>query len=237
MKTAVITAASRGIGRGVARMLAQRGYRVIASYAHNEQAAHEAKQELGPDTLYFQADHSDRTQTYRFIDFIRQHTDRIDCVVCNAGITIRHSFTETTDSDWDAMMEVGVNAHMILLRELMPLIQPNSRILFTGSAMGCHPHATILGYGVMKGAVHAMMKNLVKVFEPLQTTVNAIAPGFVETDWQKEKPEHIRQNIYQKTAIHRFSSIEETVQAYVFCIDNPFVNGAVINVDGGYNYR
>ena len=237
MKTAIITGASRGIGRGVASMLSQRGYRVIASYAHNEQAAREAEQELGPEVLYFQADHADRTQTYRFIDFIRQHTDRIDCMVCNAGITIRHSFTETTDDDWDAMMEVGVNAHMIMLRELMPLIQPDSRILFTGSAMGCYPHATVLGYGVMKGAVHAMMKNLVKVFEPLQTTVNAIAPGFVETDWQKEKPDHVRQNICQKTAIHRFSSIEETVQAYAFCLDNPFVNGAVINIDGGYSYQ
>ncbi len=236
MKTAVITAASRGIGRGVARMLAQRGYRVIASYAHNDKAAHEAQEELGGETFYCRADHSDRSQTYRFIDFVRAHTNRVDCIVCNAGTTVRHPFSETTDADWDTMMEVALNAHMILLRELMPLVQPHSRIIFTGSAMGNHPHATILGYGVVKAAVHAMVKNLVKVFEPLQTTVNAVAPGFVETDWQKEKPENIRQNICHKTAIHRFASIEEVVQAYAFCLDNEFVNGAVINIDGGYSY-
>ena len=103
--------------------------------------------------------------------------------------------------------------------------------------MGIYPHATVLGYGVSKAAVHAMVRNLTKVFDEKQTTVNAIAPGFVDTDWQKEKPDHIRHNICQKTAIHRFASIEETVAAYAFCLDNEFVNGAVIEVNGGYSYK
>ena len=81
------------------------------------------------------------------------------------------------------------------------------------------------------------MKNLVKVFEEKEVTVNAVAPGFVETDWQKEKPEAIRQNICQKTAVHRFATIDETVDAFAFCLDNGFVNGSVIEVDGGYSYR
>ena len=62
-------------------------------------------------------------------------------------------------------------------------------------------------------------------------------PGFVETPWQKEKPEEIKQNIYNKTAIHRFASIEEIVAAYRFCIENPFVNGSLIEVNGGYSYK
>ena len=237
MKTAIVTGGSRGIGLGVVKMLTVRGYRVIASYAHNDQAAQQAEHELQGKAVFFKADHSNRTDTYRFIDFIRQQCDSIHCIVCNAGMTIRRNFVETSDEDWDQMMEVAVNGHVILLRELFPLIQNNSRILFTGSSMGIHPHATVLGYGVSKAAIHALVKNLTKVFSEKETTVNAIAPGFVDTEWQKNKAEEIRQSICNKTALHRFSSIEETVGAYAFCLDNGFVNGAIIEVDGGYSYR
>ena len=103
--------------------------------------------------------------------------------------------------------------------------------------MGLMPHATVLGYGVTKAAVHALAKNLVKEFEGTGTTVNAVVPGFVETPWQKEKPEEIKQNIYRKTAIRRFATVDEVVEAYRFCLDNPVVNGGLIEVNGGYSYK
>ena len=145
--------------------------------------------------------------------------------------------TEYEDKDWDAMMEVAVNSHYIMCREFFPIIPPGSRILFTGSQMGVDPHAMVLAYGVTKSAVHALCKNLVKEFEGTGTTINTVVPGFVETPWQKEKPEDIKQNIYKKTAIHRFATIDEIVDAFRFCIDNPFVNGSLIEVNGGYNYK
>lgn len=237
MKTAIVTGGSRGIGLGVVKMLAGRGYRVIASYAHNDEAAREAEKAADGKAIFFKADHSDRKQTYAFVDFIRKQTDAVHCVICNAGTTVRNLFCETTDEDWDKMMEVAVNSHFIMLRELYGVIQPDSRIVFTGSAMGTYPHASVLGYGVTKSAVHAMVRNLTKVFAEKATTVNAVAPGFVETDWQQNKPEEIRQNICKKTAIHRFCSIDEVVGAYAFCLDNSFVNGTVIEVDGGYSYQ
>ena len=135
------------------------------------------------------------------------------------------------------LMEVAVNSHYIMCREFFPIIPAGSRILFTGSQMGINPHATVLAYGVAKAAVHALCKNLVKEFEGTGTTVNAVVPGFVETPWQKEKPERIKQNIYRKTAIHRFATIDEVVDAFSFCIDNPFVNGSLIEVNGGYSYK
>ena len=103
--------------------------------------------------------------------------------------------------------------------------------------MGVDPHAMVLAYGVTKSAVHALCKNLVKEFEGTGTTINTVVPGFVETPWQKEKPEDIKQNIYKKTAIHLFATIDEIVDAFRFCIDNPFVNGSLIEVNGGYNYK
>ena len=172
-----------------------------------------------------------------FIEKMKQECTSIDCIVCNAGITIRKPFTDTTDSDWDDTMEVAVNSHYRLIRELFPLIPHGSRILFTGSQMGISPHATVLSYGVTKAAVHALAKNLVKEFEGTGTTVNAIAPGFVDTPWQKEKPQEIKDRICSKTAIHRFATIEEIVKAFEFCIDNPFINGSVLEINGGYSYK
>ena len=176
-------------------------------------------------------------RSYRFISYVKSHCKQIDCLVCNAGMTIRKSFTETTDSDWDNMMEVAVNSHYIMVREFFSIIPSDSRIIFTGSQMGLIPHATVLGYGVTKAAIHALTKNLVKEFEGTGTTVNAIVPGFVETPWQKEKPDNIKQNIYRKTAIHRFATVNEIIDAYRFCIDNSFINGSLIEVNGGYNYK
>ena len=237
MKTAIVTGGSKGIGLGIVRMLVGRGYKVFATYGHDDNAAQAAAAELGDKAEFVKADLADRTQTYAFVNHVRQAAAGIDCIVCNAGTTIRKSFTETTDSDWDTMMEVGLTAHLILLRELYNVILPDGRVLFTGSAMGLYPHATVLGYGVVKAAVHAMVKNLVKVFEDKNVTVNAIAPGFVETEWQKEKPQQIRDNICSKTALHRFASIDEIVSAFAFCLDNSYVNGSIIEVTGGYSYK
>ena len=231
MKNAIVTGGTSGIGYGVALMLLDKGYRVYATYIGADFT--EEKDNFIPVKI----DQSLRVEVYNFIQKIKNECDTVDCIVCNAGMTIRKSFTETTDADWDKMMEVSVNSHYILIRELYSLIPSNSRIIFTGSQMGIHPHATVLSYGVTKSAIHSLAKNLVKEFEGTGTTVNAIVPGFVATPWQKEKPEEIKQNIYKKTAIHRFASVDEIVKAYQFCIDNPFINGSLIEVNGGYCYK
>lgn len=230
-KIAIVTGGTSGIGLGVAKMLINKGYYVYATYVG------EPLEDFSENFEAIKTDQSNREDLYKFISFVKERVDHIECIVCNAGLTIRKAFTETTDSDWDKMMEVAVNSHYILVREFSSMLQSNSRIIFTGSQMGLHPHATVLAYGVTKAAVHAMTKNLVKEFEGTGTTVNAIVPGFVDTPWQKEKPEDIRQNIYRKTAIHRFASIDEIVDTYRFCIDNPFVNGSLIEVNGGYCYK
>ena len=231
MKNAIVTGGTSGIGLGVAKMLSEKGYHVFVTY-------------VGPDfeekidnVEVHKIDQTNRNEVYRFIDYIKSQTNHLDCIVCNAGMTKRRSFTEMKDDEWDAMMEVAVNSHYIMIREFFPIIPNGSRILFTGSQMGIDPHATVLAYGVTKATVHALCKNLVKEFEGTGTTVNAIVPGFVDTPWQVAKPEEIKLNIYNKTAIHRFASVEEIVDAFRFCIDNPFVNGSLIEVNGGYCYK
>ena len=231
MKYAVVTGGTSGIGFGVAKMLISKGYYVFTTYVGED---------IKYDLKNFEAvkvDQSDRNQVYKFIRYIKNKISKLDCLVLNAGVTIRKSFLESKDEDWDTMMEVSVNSHYIMVRDLFSIIPNNSRIIFTGSQMGIDPHATVLAYGVSKAAIHAMTKNLVKEFEGTGTTVNAIVPGFVDTPWQKAKPQNIKQNIYAKTAIHRFASIDEIVDAFRFCIDNPFVNGSLIEINGGYCFK
>lgn len=231
MKYAVVTGGTSGIGKGVAKMLIEKGYYVYATYVG---------QDFTENVENFEAIKTNQTSladVHRFIDYIKSKCGHIDCIICNAGMTIRKSFVETTDDDWNDMMNVAVNSHYVMIREFYPVIPHGSRIIFTGSQMGINPHATVLAYGVTKSAVHALTQNLVKEFEGTGTTVNAVVPGFVETPWQKEKPEQIKQNIYGKTAIHRFATVDEIVDAYKFLIENPFINGCLLEINGGYNYK
>ena len=230
-KVAVITGGTSGMGLGVAKMLVEKGYYVFTTYVG-------PKVSLKIDNYEAHlVDQTQREEVYGFIKYVKSKTGHLDCLVCNAGMSIRKSFTETTDADWDRQMEVAVNSHYIMVREFFPIIPAGSRILFTGSQMAVQPHATVLAYGVTKSAIHALCKNLVKEFEGTGTTVNAIVPGFVATPWQNEKPEEIKQNIYKKTAIHRFATVDEIVDAFRFCIDNSFVNGSLIEINGGYCYK
>ena len=140
MKIAVVTGGTSGMGLGVAKMLISKGYYVYATY-------------VGPDFTEdienFEAikcDQTNREDVYSFINYVKSKTDHLDCLHCNAGMSIRKSFTEYEDRDWDAMMEVAVNSHYIMCREFFPIIPPGSRILFTGSQMGVQPHGTVLAY-------------------------------------------------------------------------------------------
>lgn len=240
MKYAVVTGGTKGIGLGIVKVLLERGFHVFTNYARDKESAERVGQELEQwknRLSIVQADQSDKESFARFVQFVKSKAESISCIVCNAGMTIRKPNMEITDEQWEQVMQVAVNSHFYLIRDCYEMIEPDSRIIFIGSMMGVLPHGTSLPYGVSKAAVHALAKNLVKEFEGTGTTVNAIAPGFVETEWQKNKPQNIRENIYGKTAIKRFAAVDEIANAVAFCLDNQFVNGSVIEVSGGYCFK
>lgn len=238
MKNAIITGGTKGIGLGIAKALLREGYFVYLTYATDQAAARQAEAELSAISPSFSircVNQADADAVYFFVQSLAEIP--VHCIVCNAGTTVRKATQDLTDEDWNRMMQVNVNSHFFLIRDLWQQIQPDSRLIFIGSMMAIQPHATSLPYAVTKAALHAMAKNLVKDFEGTGTTVNVIAPGFVETDWQKNKPQEIRERICAKTAIHRFATIEEIADTALFLLHNPFVNGAVIEVSGGYCYK
>ena len=239
MKNAIVTGATKGIGLAIARMLLREGYHVVVTYAHDELSAEACRRELeaiSPNFEIFRADQSDRVAMRAFAQSMLAK-GHIDCIVCNAGATLRANLEDITDEEWERTMQINVNSSLYLIRDLYRVIPASSRIIFIGSLMGIHPHGMSLAYGVSKAAVHALAQNLVKCFEGTNTTVNAIAPGFVETEWQASKPQHIRDNIVAKSAVKRFATPDEVADAVRFCIGNAFVNGSVIEVSGGYSFK
>ena len=239
MKNAIVTGATRGIGLATAEMLLQEGYHVTVTYANNEASAQSCKERLSAVSDAFEILRVDQTSKQEMHDFAMKMREKghIDCIVCNAGMTSRKGLQEIDEEEWERVMQMNVNSNVYLIRDLFDCIPHGSRIVFTGSLMGILPHSVSLSYGVTKAAVLALAKNLVKFFEDTGTTVNAIAPGFVETEWQKNKPQEIRNNIYNKTAVKRFADPKEIADAVKFCINNAFVNGSVIEVSGGYCFK
>jgi 3-oxoacyl-[acyl-carrier protein] reductase len=240
MKFAIVTGGTKGIGKQICIDLLIKGYFVITNYGNDDQGAEKARLDFSIYSREFEVIKIDQTKDDDIETFgrvIKKMTDKIHCIVCNTGLTLRKNFDTIENNEWETVFKVNVHSHFYLIRDLNLLIENTAKIIFIGSMLGEISHSTSIAYGVTKAAVHALSRNLVKVFSDREVTVNTIAPGFVETEWQKDKPEEIRNNIYNKTAIRRFATVEEISQVCMMIIENDFINGTTISVDGGYNYK
>jgi len=240
-KFILITGGTKGIGRAIADILAQSGYNLILTYGSDEVYANKVKTELqelfSTKIEVLQADISERSS----IDIIEKYLNTNDIhlfsIVFNAGLTCRTPFEQMTMEEWERVFFANVHFPVFLLQRIYSTMQKGGNILFTGSLMGEYAHSVSLAYGVTKSAVHALVKNLVKFMQPYEIRVNAVAPGFVDTDWQKTKPAEIRKSIESKIAIGRFCSPDEVAEVYKMIIENNYFNGEVIPLSGGYSYK
>lgn len=239
-KYVLITGGTKGIGYAVATCLAKIGYNLLLSYASDEVAAQAVQTELeklSVRVLLIKADISKKESVELINQLLTAADIRLDAVVFNAGLTCRDSFETLQQADWERVFYANVHFPVFLLQRIIGRINQHAGIVFTGSLMGIEPHSVSLAYGVTKSAVHALVKNLVKFLTPYQVRVNAVAPGFVDTEWQKAKPAEIRQNIERKVSLGRFCNPEELAEVYKMLIENSYFNGEVIVVDGGYSYK
>lgn len=241
LKYALITGGTKGIGKAVAFCLARSGYRLLLTYNSDVKAAEATvasiRKECNVEVDVIRADISDRQSIDGIVDYLSGHALTVDAIVFNAGLTYRSSFEQMELAEWERMFFANVHFPVFLLQRLVGLINPGGSVVFTGSLMGIEPHAMSLSYGVTKSAVHALIKNLVKFLTPYGIRINAVAPGFVDTEWQKDKPQEIRLNIENKLALGRFCEPDELAEVYKMLIENSCFDGEVVVVSGGYSYK
>lgn len=239
-KYVLITGGTKGIGKAVAFCLGKSGYNLLLTYASDENAANITREELlelSVDVRLIKADIT-KVESIKYIStFLSTHNLYLDSIVFNAGLTCRDSFENLQMEDWEKVFFANVHFPVFLLQQIISRIQHGGSVVFTGSLMGIEPHSVSLAYGVTKSAVHALVKNLVKFLIPYNVRINAVAPGFVDTEWQKNKPKEIRQNIERKVSLERFCDPDELANVYKMLIENSYFNGEVVVVDGGYSYK
>lgn len=221
MKSALVTGSTRGIGAAIADKLRENNYQVFTNGRTGGDIPADLSTESGVNML---------------VDSIALRCERLDCLVLNAGITCRTSFLNMCIDEWSAVMNVNVNMPAFLVQRLFNRMDKGGSIVFIASGMGIYPHARSVVYGVSKAAVIALARNLVKEFALKKIRINAICPGFVDTEWQKEKPEWLRSKIEKKIALGRFCNTNEIADIVFSVITNHYMNGSVINVDGGYDF-
>ena len=240
-RTAIVTGATKGIGKAVCTRLLLEGWEVVVTYATDTETATVTYDEfckLAPGKVHLvQADSSDLKHIDTISDYLEAHDLTVDAVILNAGMTDRSDFLSIKPENWQKVFTANVHFPVFLLQRIYPRMNEKGSVTFTGSLMAIHPHSVSLAYGVTKSAVHALVTNLVKFFTEKQIRVNGVAPGFVDTEWQKNKPADIRQNITNKLASGRFCTPEELTDVYMLLINNQYMNGEIVVCDGAYSYK
>ena len=241
MKYAFVSGSTKGIGKAIGLKLLEEGYYVLFNYNSSDENALLLRSEIEskyPDQFdILKADLSDIDKIESITTQITSKCNKLDVIVFNAGLTDRNLFGEIKPKDWINVFNANLNVPFFLMQSLKDYMCPNGNIIFVGSMLGNIPHSVSISYGVSKSAVHALVSNMVKFLSIDKIRINAIAPGFVDTEWQKQKPEWLKEKIKGKVALKRFAQPEEIARLCYHIIQNEYLTGQTIQLDGGYNFE
>jgi NAD(P)-dependent dehydrogenase (short-subunit alcohol dehydrogenase family) len=238
-KVALITGASRGIGRAIALELAGRGATVAVNCRSNVMRAGEVRDEIthfGGTSEVFQGDVSDRFGARNLIQEVFGVYERIDVLVNNAGITRDKSIRKMTDGDWTEVIDTNLNSAFYCTSAALPfMIERNfGRIVNVASFVGQAGNFGQANYAASKGGLIAFTKVLALELAKYNITANVIAPGFTATDMTERIPLEVMEQIKQRIPMHRLALPEEVAKAVAFLIcDGDYITGQQINVNGG----
>jgi 3-oxoacyl-[acyl-carrier protein] reductase len=244
---ALVTGASRGIGRATALALAGHGYDLVINHSASEAAAHRVAQEVrarGTGALVARADVADETAVRRMVAIARDSYGRIDALVNNAGATVDvpPSDLDGLDlADWDRVFAVNVRGVFCVTRACVPLLRaaPQAAVVNTASIAGLRPGPQPFPYAASKAAVVNLTRTLAGALGP-EIRVNAVAPGWIEGDWMAarlgENYPRLMERRARRTPLRRCVTAGDVAATIVSLVtSNPFVTGEVVVVDGGYS--
>ena len=239
-KTAVVTGGSRGIGRAVCLELARGGANVVFCYAGNEAAAQETAQAveaLGVQALAVRCDVSDAAQAEGLVKTAAGRFGRVDILVNNAGVTRDNLVMRMSEADFDAVISANLKGTFLCMKAAYRLMlkQRYGRIVNLSSVVGLRGNAGQVNYAASKAGVVGMTKSLAKELAGRGVTVNAVAPGFIETDMTAAMPEAARTAALGSIPMARLGAPEDVAKAVAFLASDAaaYITGQVLAVDGG----
>lgn len=239
-RIALVTGASRGIGRAVALALAAEGADVAVNYAGSEKAAQEVAEEIramGRRALVVQADVSDAEAVQKMVAAVTGEFGRIDILVNNAGITRDGILMRMKDEDWEAVLKTNLTGvyHCTKAVTKGMMKQRYGRIINMTSVVGVIGNAGQANYAAAKAGVIGLTKSTAKELASRAITANAIAPGFIESDMTAGLPEKNKQEMAAAIPLGKFGQPADVAQAVVFLASDwaSYITGQTLHVDGG----
>ena len=239
-KVALVTGGSRGIGRAVCLELARQGADVAVNYAGNEAAAQETAQacrELGVRAVVLRADVADAAACDAMVAQVLEQLGRLDILVNNAGITRDGLMLRMPEADWDAVLDTNLKGAFHCMRAAYKTMmrQKSGRVVNISSIVGLRGNAGQTNYAASKAGLIGLTKSLARELASRNVTVNAVAPGFIETDMTAALPEAVRAEMAKGIPAGRAGKPEDVANAVAFFAaeQSSYLTGQVLCADGG----
>ena len=239
-KIALVTGASRGIGRAVAVTLAQAGAKVVVNFAGNEKAAEETKnaiEQTGGECLLIKADVSDEVAVDKMITDTVEKFGGINILVNNAGITRDGLLPRMKEDDFDAVINTNLKGVFHCTKAVARLMmkQRGGRIINMASVVGLTGNVGQTNYAAAKAGVIGFTKSAAKELASRSITVNAVAPGFIATDMTAVLSDEVKADIEKAIPMKKMGTAEDVANLVAFLASDKasYITGQVINVDGG----
>jgi 3-oxoacyl-(acyl-carrier-protein) reductase len=238
-KTAIVTGAGRGIGRAIAKELGATGANVVVNYANSADSAMEVAEEIreyGPKAIPIRADVTDYDQVGEMISQTLETFGQIDILVNNAGITRDKTLKNMTRDHWDEVIHVNLGSTFNCTKQVLPFMleRKSGKIVNISSFVALAGNIGQSNYAATKAGIIGFTKSVALEVARQGITINAVCPGFTETDMLRGVPENIRQRILEKIPMSRFGTGEEIASCVRFIVtDGDYMTGQAISINGG----
>lgn len=239
-KTAIVTGGSRGIGRAVSLLLAREGANVAIVYAGNTAAAEKTKQQaeaLGAAAAVFQCDVADEQAVADMVKAVKTQFGSVDILVNNAGITRDGLLMRMKEADWQAVLDTNLTGvyHCTKAVSKLMMKQRQGAVINLSSVVGETGNAGQANYAAAKAGIIGFTKAVAKELASRNIRVNAVAPGYVETDMTAGLPDSAKEDMLRSIPLGRPATADDVAQAVLFLASDQakYITGQVLNVDGG----
>ena len=239
-KVALVTGSSRGIGAGMIQAFDSLGARCAVNYVADPQGRNRADAEQVAAKLkaplLVECDVGDLASVTTMMDQVRQKFGGLDILINNAGIIRDRTIKKMSEADWDAVIRVNLTGTYHCTQQAIPLLRNGGRIVNLSSVTGQIGLFGQANYASSKAAIMALTRVTARELARQQITVNAIAPGFIDTDMSRTMPEDVAKKLLEQVPIGRMGRIEDVVDAALFlCSEHAqYITGQVLHVNGGF---